>query len=161
MSNEPRNLKQEAEWLRVCLDQGFISRDDVVAWAEQQLVNSTSADPSVSDVALSSEKPLQDLLGILDSFPGTADRNDIVRRFLAEAAGRVRADPGLLQRIPRILATLVADDERLNMEMAAHARRFENDLERIEFAGASVAEFRDRVLTFLDANAAPPNKALN
>jgi hypothetical protein len=44
--------------------------------------------------------------------------------------------------------------------MAAQARRFENGLELVEYAGHSVAEFRERVLAFLDANSTPPNKAL-
>ena len=161
MSSEQNSLKQEAEWLRVCLEQSFVSRSEIIAWAERRLELTDNPDPNVSDVALAVSTPLQDLIGLLGAFPGKADRNEIVGRFLAEVARRVRVDPGLLGRIPQILATLVSDDDGLNKEMAKHAKRFENDLELVEYAGTNVDDLRRRVLAFLDANSTPPNKALN
>jgi len=100
------------------------------------------------------------LIHLLGAFPGKADQTEIARQLLAEVARRIRTEADLLARVPRILAMLVSDDEEFNMEMAAHARRFENDLELVEHAGTSADDLRRRVLAFLDAESAPPNKPL-
>ena len=70
MCKGQNSLKQEAEWLRLCLDHGFVSRGEVIAWAERQLELTDRPDPTVSDVAMAVSTHTQNLIGLLAAFPG-------------------------------------------------------------------------------------------
>ena len=37
MAEDPNQLKQDAEWLRMCLEWGIRSKADVIAWADGQI----------------------------------------------------------------------------------------------------------------------------
>ena len=84
MAGDPNQLKQAAEWLRMCLKWGIRSKADVIAWADDQ-VAVTMTLLNVSVVLLLFAPVLGLLLLMSSAFPAL-ERSRVALKWLAIAA---------------------------------------------------------------------------
>lgn len=146
------NLKYEAAWRQICLDYGVMTRAEVVAWADLHIESHDHPDASIIDIALATEVGTQDMLGLLDSVPGSVDRDSIRGRFFRELATRLRAEPGLASATARTLYRMANSGDAPSEAAFAEMCRFEDELEMVEYAGRKIEDVRDRLLEFLEAH---------
>jgi len=154
VTEHQKRTKDEAELMRLCLDYGLCSKADVIAWADREIETCDAPDPAVIDVALATRATTQDLLDLLAAVPGTSDVVSARAMFLGRVADALRHAPDTLPEVVRVLRRVAlcgdAPDER-----ASHAMRtLENDYELVVYAGRPETELRQRILTFLDEQAA-------
>jgi len=151
MTEDPASIKSQAEWLRICLEYGLASRDEVISWADRHIAESDRPEPSVIDVALATA-PTQDLLGLLGAVPGEVEFQAIYARFFGELAKRLRNASDLVPRVARILRSMALTGKSPNARAEAYMQTFTVDLDLGEYAGRDVEELRTRILAFLDSN---------
>ena len=152
MAGDPNQLKQDAEWLRMCLEWGIWSKADVIAWADRQVESTDHPDPSIIDVAMATNVGPQDVLGLLRAVPGQAEAAIVRARFFRELAGIIRNEPPAGSRVARILRSMAINGEAPDARTAAQMSCFDDDFELIQYAGRDEGEIRERLLAFLDAH---------
>jgi len=153
MAETSRSLKQEAAFCQICLDYGFMSRQEVIGWADRYIKSTEHPEPSVIDVALATQIGTQDLLGLLAAVPGPVNISMVYARFFRFLASRLRSHPELTTRIARTLYRMAMCGRAPNEAAFSQMRDLDYDLELVEYAGKDINEVRGRVLDFLENNA--------
>jgi hypothetical protein len=79
-----RNIKAEAERLRIGLRGGWRTIAEIVAWADDILISEPSPPPQIIDLSLSRMSHPVDVAYLLDDIPGMIDRVAIMRECLVD-----------------------------------------------------------------------------
>lgn len=90
-------LRTEAEELAIALERGFASVNDVIDWADQQIVALDSPAYELIELSLAGRLSPPDVAHLLRAIPGTADvasaSRGVIARMLSElTAGRVTCE---------------------------------------------------------------------
>jgi hypothetical protein len=85
-------LREEAEYLRLCLGMGLLDNGAVVAWEDRNLIALKAPPVQLIDVSLARDLPPDELMRLLESVPGQADLAAVAHQVLAHL--RERFDSG-------------------------------------------------------------------
>ncbi|NTW37496.1 MAG: hypothetical protein HGB17_15555 [Syntrophobacteraceae bacterium] len=79
-----RNIKAEAERLRIGLLGRWHTIPEIVVWADDILMSELSPPPQILDISLSRKRHPEDVAHLLDEIPGMVDRVAIIRECLVD-----------------------------------------------------------------------------
>src|SRR5687767_4871764 len=85
-------VKEQAEALRLGLLAGYVTPDEVVAWADGLIAAGGVPEPELIAVSLGGGKPVAELARALDAFRGEVSRPRLVRVILGQMARAVRRE---------------------------------------------------------------------
>jgi hypothetical protein len=105
-----RDIKAEAERLRLGLQGGWRDIAEVVAWADDVLTSEASPPPQIVVLSLSRQQPRDGVIELLRELPGIVDRIAIMRECLGDLRLWVGQDPQRGEQVARYLYTLAGSD---------------------------------------------------
>lgn len=88
-------VKEQAEALRLGLLGGYVSSDEVTAWADQVIAAGDTPGPEIIEVSLGGSKPIHDIDAALAGIPGFAPRDAVAVLTLRQMAAAVRQNPSV------------------------------------------------------------------
>jgi hypothetical protein len=140
--------KDKFEFFRIGMVTGLIQKEEVVRWADAELLSGGKPDPEVIEVSLAGRLPYSQIIGLMNTFRGNPDHRLPVNMALAYALSKSRGNPGnageIIQGI-RLIRAEYGIEGRVSEGLAA----LENDLERNRTGALSAGELHDRLLEFL------------
>ena len=96
-------MREEAEYLRIALAMGLISKDAVVAWADRIIAALDEPLIQVIDVSLSAGRPEVEVMDLLAAVPGSGDLAAAAHRALGLLLQEFRAGRISLERVVEAL----------------------------------------------------------
>ena len=93
---EPRlklTVKDDAERLRIGVRGGWIRIQEAVAWADNQIERTPQPHLALIDLALAHNRNREEVAGLLDMVPGSANVLLVMRRCLSDILEVVERDP--------------------------------------------------------------------
>jgi hypothetical protein len=105
-----RDLKTEAERLRVGLLGGWHTAAKVIAWADEVISSEFEPPWQVIDLALTRDRHLKALDKLLQAIPGETDQVAVMRQCLAEVRRWVGEDADRGERAAKFLYLIAGTD---------------------------------------------------
>jgi len=105
-----RDIKAEAERLRLGLQGGWRGIAEVVAWADDVLASEASPPAQIVELSLGRHQPCEGVIELLREVPGDVDNIAIMRQCLAELRLWVGKDPQRGEQVARYLYALACSD---------------------------------------------------
>ena len=105
-----RDIKAEAERLRLGLLGGWRDIAEVVTWADDVLAAETNPPPQIVDLSLGRRQPREIVIDLLHEIPGSVHSIAIMRQCLADLRQWVGNDPKRGEQAARYLYALAGSD---------------------------------------------------
>jgi hypothetical protein len=80
--------KEKFEFFRMGMVSGLIEKEEVIKWADHELITSDKPDHEVIDLSLSGHLPYSQIIGLLNTFQGNPDHKLPVYMVLAHALSK-------------------------------------------------------------------------
>ena len=146
--------KDEAERLRLGVRGGWLSVDEVVAWADRQIEQASDPHPALIDLAMAHNQNREQVAALLDAVPGSPNVVAVMRNCLSDLLEVIEREPDLAADAARWLETAASRGELPRSEFGwepwALAEAFA--LARQDAYG-TIEKARERLLVFLRRNA--------
>lgn len=113
MSSQP-TLKTQAEILFHCLYGGFVTKDEVIAWADRQLERTPRPDIELIEVAMSGKRHIIDVANLLKEIQGDVDSELVYQGVFDAMLHKLNENPALERHIIRILFEMAQENEAPN-----------------------------------------------
>jgi hypothetical protein len=97
------DLKEQAQALRIGYVAGYIAPKKVIAWADDIIECSITAEPEIIRVSISENQPAAELAAALDAIPGEVRPAAVANLVLHQMAEAMRRDPSIGQVLARTL----------------------------------------------------------
>ena len=114
-------VKEQAEALRVGLLGGYVSPDEVTAWADEVIGAGGIPGPEIIEVSLGGSKPLIDLSQALAAVPGEASNDAVfdlvVRRMAVVVRQNSNTVPAVIQALYRMYREGKMPSERVEFKV--------------------------------------------
>ena len=120
------DIKERAEVLRVFALAGFVSADEIVAWADEVIMASDSPGREIIEVSLGGSKSTAELVQALAAIPGASWKNSIARAILRQMAAVVYRDYETARRIASMLYQMEIDGIVPNEHARAQMSRLDD-----------------------------------
>jgi hypothetical protein len=104
-----RDVKEQAEALRVGLLAGYVGPNEVVTWADNLIVATDVPEPEIIAVSLVGSCSANDVARALAAIPGVGCREKVAELVLRQMAKAIQRDPKAARSIARMLFQMYQD----------------------------------------------------
>jgi len=111
MKRTMSQLRDEAEALARALEIGACGVDEVIAWADAQIVRESQPDWPLCEAALSRDRYPQDVAGILRQLPEPFSRRNVNQLLVTLLNARLKGDADLADRVASALYQMALADQ--------------------------------------------------
>jgi hypothetical protein len=149
-SSGPR-IADVADALREGLSRGYLGVPDAIEWAQREAVaDHESLDPLVPYLAVSGHRPTSHILLILAQLAWGADAPRVGRIAAGQLHDALSSDRLNARSTVHAVYRLFRDGYAPDADFERAARRFDDEIERVDRGDAPADELRGRLLAFLD-----------
>lgn len=149
--------KEEAEVLRKGLFHGLTSVNEVVAWADAQIVQVQAPHPALLDLALSRRAHPLDLCGLLAQVPGVAAKEIVARQIFKRMLEHLDRDESTAPTLACALYEMALAGEAPSEEAERQMWYFEDALTLArQGIGGTVEQATIELRDFLRGQLPPP-----
>lgn len=127
-----RTAKNQAEALRICLNAGFVTPEEVVAWADNVIQLGEVPSLELIELSLGLGRPLDSTLDTLAAMPGVACKAEVARAVLCKMAQVFERNPATGPGIARVLYQMYLDGTVTSVEAAAQMSRLDDAFDLAE-----------------------------
>jgi hypothetical protein len=127
---------------------GLIDKETLIAWADKEIMCQTVPLPEIMELSLSVNRPVSEILWLLNSFEGDADY-DVPLKLLFARAGVLLAQDA--QRAPEIVRglRLLTEEQYFDKTLSVRLNDLDRWRERSDQGDVSGDELLERLSRFL------------
>lgn len=143
------NYKTIFEFLRLGLVTCLMEKQEVIQWADEEILSSKKSNNDVIELSLSGQLPYSQLIGLLNTFQGIPNRQSLTQLLLSYARNKYLLNPDQSQVIISGLQVLKAENY-CDKVLGKQLTMLENHLIRYENSELTSEELQIELENFLN-----------
>lgn len=143
------NYKDIFEFFRLALVSCLMEKEEMIQWADEELLTKNPMNNDVIELSLSGRLPYSQLIGLLNTFQGTADRELPVKLLFAYAISKYSTNIDQIQALISGFQVLKAENY-CNKEVKKQLTALENHLACYKKSKLTLEELQNHLELFLN-----------
>ncbi len=140
--------QQVYSYFRMGIATGIVAKEDVIAWADAELLRQPEPSPGLIELSLSGQLPYSQLLHILNALQLAPDYDLPLNLLLSPAGLLLEADPSQAPRLVTCLSLLLPE-EYLSKVIKAQITILAEEVQLLEPGGLDLKELQKQLKRFL------------
>jgi hypothetical protein len=149
MLNDDMKYKNIFEFFRMGMVTGLMTKEQVIQWADMEILHNGSIDPDLLELSLSGRLPYSQLLGVMNTFEGIPDYTTTINWVLTYASIQKIEDYDDIKRIVQGIRLLKAE-AHIEKEVSNKITKLEEDSLKYELSNITKQIMMKRLNTFID-----------
>lgn len=145
----PMRNKDKFDFFRIGLVAGLITKEEIINWADRELLSTPMPDPEVIEVSLAGKLTCSQIVGLLNTFNSPPDHDLPVRMALAYAFLKVQNEIARTKETIQGIR-LIRAETGIEAEILQGLTELDNRLEKQINGGLSLEELHADLLQFLN-----------
>jgi len=140
--------KDKFEFFRIGLVAGLIEKEEVINWADQELLTNDRPDSEVIEVSLAGKLSISQIVGLLNTFNGPPDHDLPIKMVLVHAYSKVQNNINQTREIIQGIR-LIEAEPRIDPGIIRGLSELEESLDRHSNSELSIEDLHTDLLQFL------------
>jgi hypothetical protein len=140
--------KDKFEFFRIGMVTGLIEKEEVINWADRELLSSDKPDHEVIEVALAGRLPYSQIIFLLNTFQGNPDHDVPVKMVLAYALFKTRDNIDKTKEIIQGIR-LIKAEYGIDRHIVKGLTALEEGLESVRNGKIKIEELHQNLISFL------------